>query len=37
MLEIFKNYFQPDANCVTVSEEIIKQYGGKVPDFLIDL
>lgn len=37
MLEKFKDYFQPDAGCVTISEEIIKQYEGKVPDFLIDL
>ena len=37
MLEKFKNYYQPSSNCVTASEEIIKQYEGKVPDLLIDI
>jgi hypothetical protein len=37
MLEKFKNYYQPSSNCVIVSELMIKEYEGKVPNLLIDI
>jgi hypothetical protein len=37
MLENFKTYFQPDADCVPAAEETIRQYAGKVPASLIEI
>lgn len=37
MLQKFKTYYQPSPNCIPASEEIIKQYQGKVPSLLIEI
>lgn len=37
MLENFKNHYKPALSCVKASEDLVKEYEGKVPNSLIEL